>query len=214
LVLVAQLTTVGDINFEINLEVKDSLGNPIRYVANGIDTSYIQNQVMVTERVSPFLKYPPSCGCTDPFYLEYSNQYACSDSSACLTKIKLGCMDQLACNYDPDANFNVQEMCCYPGFCNDRDLDIVCPSLSSGNRVFQVYPNPTADNINIFVNGDNSEKMKVELYNQYGLLLSVRQFNIVGQNTFNVELNNLDHGVYMMKVITDNEIYNSTIIKQ
>lgn len=214
LVLVAQLTTVGDINFEINLEVKDSLGNPIRYVANGIDTSYIQNQVLVTERVSPFLKYPPSCGCTDPFYLEYSNQYACSDSSACLTKIKLGCLDQLACNYDPEANFNVQEMCCYPGLCNDRDLDIVCPSLSSGNRVFQVYPNPTSGDVNIFVKGDNSEIMKVELYNQYGLLLSVKQFNIIGQNTINIELNNLDQGVYMLKGITDNEIYNSTIILQ
>jgi hypothetical protein len=123
-------------------------------------------------------------------------------------------MDQLACNYDPDANFNVQEMCCYPGLCNDRDLDIVCPSLSTGNRVFQVYPNPTSNDVNIFIKGDNSEKMKVELYNQYGLLLSVRQFNIFGQNTFNMELNSLDHGVYMLKVITDNEIYNSTIIKQ
>lgn len=214
LVLVAQLTTIGDLNFEINVEVKDSLGNLIRYVANGVDTSYIQNQVLVTERLSPFLKYPASCGCTDPFYLEYSNQFACSDSSACLTKIKLGCMDQFACNYDPDANFNVQEMCCYPGLCNDRDLDVVCPSLSSGNRLFQVYPNPTLNNVVINLKGDNSQKMKVELYNQYGLLLQVSAFNMNGQNNFNLDLEKLDHGVYMLKVTTENDIYNSTVIKQ
>ncbi len=213
-VLVAQLTTIDDINFEINLEVKDSSGNLVRYIAVGNDTTYIQNQVQVTERLSPFLKYPPSCGCTDPYYLEYSNQYACSDSSACLTKIKLGCMDQLACNYDPDANFNVNEMCCYPGFCNDRDLDIVCPSLSSGNRLFQVYPNPTVDNINMVINGDDSKLINIEVYNAYGVLLFIHQFNIVGQNVVNMSLNSLEHGVYMLKAYTEKGIYNSTIIKQ
>jgi len=213
-ILVAQLTTVGDINFEINIEVKDSLGNLIRYVADGSDTSYIQNQVLVTERVSPFLKYPASCGCTDPFYLEYSNLYACSDSSACLTKIKLGCMDQSACNYDPDANFNVQEMCCYPGLCNDRNLDVVCPSLSSGNREFRVYPNPTSENINVIIKGDKSKILKLELFNQFGLLVMVKEIEIAAQDSFNLGLQNLDNGVYMLKAISENDIYNRTIIKQ
>jgi hypothetical protein len=213
-ILVAQLTTVGDINFEINIEVKDSLGNLIRYVADGSDTSYIQNQVLVTERVSPFLKYPASCGCTDPFYLEYSNLYACSDSSACLTKIKLGCMDQSACNYDPDANFNVQEMCCYPGLCNDRNLDVVCPSLSSGNREFRVYPNPTSENINVIIKGNKSKILKLELFNQFGLLVMVKEIEIAAQDSFNLGLQNLDNGVYMLMAISENDIYNRTIIKQ
>ena len=214
LVLVAQLTTVGDINFNINIEVKDSLGNLIRYVANGNDTSYIQNQVLVIEKVSPFLSYPASCGCTDPFYLEYSTQYACSDSTACLTKIKLGCMDQLACNYDSDANFNVPEMCCYPGYCNDRNLDVVCPDLSSGNRELQVYPNPTSMNMIVKLNGVKQNFVKVELFNQFGLLLFSSQYEMNIENSFNLDLQLLTHGIYFLKVITDNEVFNKTVIKQ
>ena len=69
-VLVAQLTTNGDISFELNVEVKETDGTITKYVATGIDT--------LDEKVSPWLKYPPSCGCMDPNYLEYSSNYLCS----------------------------------------------------------------------------------------------------------------------------------------
>jgi len=38
---------------------------------------------------------------------------------------------RMACNYDPNANFNIPELCCYPGLCGDRDIAVVCPQLSS-----------------------------------------------------------------------------------
>ncbi len=95
-VLVAQLTTTGEISFEINLEIEenDDVGTRIiKYVANG-------DSLSSDERISPYLKYPRACGCTDPQYLEYNPSYACMVSDSCRTQIIFGCMDTLACNYD------------------------------------------------------------------------------------------------------------------
>jgi hypothetical protein len=123
-------------------------------------------------------------------------------------------MDQLACNYDSDANFNVPEMCCYPGYCNDRNLDVVCPDLSSGNRELQVYPNPTSMNMIVKLNGVKQNFVKVELFNQFGLLLFSSQYEMNIENSFNLDLQLLTHGIYFLKVITDNEVFNKTVIKQ
>jgi hypothetical protein len=105
-------------------------------------------------------------------------------------------------------------MCCYPGLCNDRNLDVVCPSLSSGNREFRVYPNPTSENINVIIKGNKSKILKLELFNQFGLLVMVKEIEIAAQDSFNLGLQNLDNGVYMLKAISENDIYNRTIIKQ
>ena len=76
-VLVAQLTTKGEISFELNIEVEEFDGSNsqiVQYVAN--DDILIND-----ERISPFLKYPQSCGCTDPVYFEYNSD--CSPCDIC-----------------------------------------------------------------------------------------------------------------------------------
>ncbi|HKC69309.1 MAG TPA: hypothetical protein VKG26_13820, partial [Bacteroidia bacterium] len=68
-ILVAQLTTKGTLTFELNVVVVDSTGHSIYYVAknpSGTDTL-----------LSPFLSYPPACGCRDDRYLEYNPSAAC-----------------------------------------------------------------------------------------------------------------------------------------
>ena len=154
-VLVAQLSTKGDVSFEINLEVEEtvsSITRIVKYVANG-------STLLSDERLSPWLKYPPVCGCTDPHFLEYSPSYSCSNSDSCSTLIVYGCMDTMACNFDPDANFNLPALCCYPGYCNDRDINIVCPDIAIEKQAknnFVMFPNPTKDKISIRGNCDDN----------------------------------------------------------
>jgi hypothetical protein len=210
-VLIGQFTTAGQLEFELNITVIDSTGATINYVASGNDT-VIQNSIY---KSLPILKYPPQCGCLDPNYIEYSAQNACSDSSKCLTLVKLGCMDVLACNYDADANYSVPEMCCYPGYCNDRDIAFVCPDINSGNRLMSVYPNPANSDITISLDGNkNLGETQFILMNSFGKEIMNFSDNVSeGSWTKNISLNNLVSGIYILKCLSQDAIQSQVIIK-
>jgi hypothetical protein len=210
-VLIGQFTTAGQLEFELNITVIDSTGTTINYVAAGNDTT-IQNEIF---KSLPILKYPPQCGCLDPNYIEYNAQNACSDSTKCLTLVRLGCMDPLACNYDADANYSVPEMCCYPGYCNDRDIAFVCPAINTGNRIMTVFPNPTNSEININLDGvKNIGETQFVLMNSFGKEMMNFSENISeGVWTKNISLNNLVSGIYILKMISNEEVQSQFIIK-
>lgn len=146
-VLVAQLTTLGELTLKLNivLDIFDGNGyTTVTYVADG-------DSLLPGEQQSAFLSYPPACGCTDPEFLEYSSAYACSEPDSCQTPVVFGCMDTLACNYDPAANFNIPQICCYPGSCNDRNLMVVCPSLATARfGIHELFPNPARDVMTVY----------------------------------------------------------------
>lgn len=139
-VLVAQVTTAGELTFELNVEVECG-GTVLRFVAR--DTLLAPD-----ETPNGLLVYPPACGCTDPYFLEYDPTAGCDDGS-CATAIVYGCLDPAACNYSTTANFNIPELCCYgPTDCNGLDVTVVCPDVSvdeveGAARPVRVMPNPT-----------------------------------------------------------------------
>lgn len=194
-ILVAQLTTKGELSFELNIEVIDTLGNIIKYVANG-DT------LLAGEKVSPYLKYPPVCGCTDANYLEFSENYGCLNPDSCKTLIVFGCMDPNACNYDPNANFNIQSLCCYPGYCNDRDLAIVCPDLTQ--KRLELYPNPANDEMTLEISSDINENINYFIYDAFGRLLMEKNSSVTkGISLLKIDISNLNTGVYMIRLSKD-----------
>lgn len=146
-ILIAQITTAGDLSFALNVELLDSLGNVVRYVAN-------DDTLLANETAYGLLNYPPECGCMDPNFLEYDPTAGCDDGS-CATAIVFGCLDTTACNFDPDANFNVDALCCYgPGDCNGLDINIVCPGVgldesSTATNAFNAWPNPADDGLTV-----------------------------------------------------------------
>ena len=210
-VLIAQLTTAGQLEFELNITVIDNSGATVNYIATGNDTT-IQNEIF---KSFPLLKYPPQCGCLDPNYIEYNKQNACNDSTKCITLVRLGCMDLLACNYDPDANYSVPEMCCYPGYCNDRDIAFVCPAINTGNRIMTVFPNPTNSEININLDGVKSiGETQIVLMNSFGKeMMNISENISEGVWTKNISLNNLVSGIYILKMISNDEVQSQVIIK-
>jgi hypothetical protein len=195
-VLVAQLTTKGEISFELNIEVIDTAGNVIKLVAD--------NTVLLPgEQVSPSLKYPAECGCKNANYLEYNAAYGCDDSTACKTLIVCGCMDTMACNYDAAANKNIESLCCYPGYCNDRDLEVVCPELVL-NRIaaieLNLFPNPADKQLTLQVPATNDNKVQYTVYNAYGSLVFAKDLGILGGNIFEtIDITKLERGLYLLR---------------
>lgn len=212
-VLIGQFTTAGDLRFELNIELEqiDQNGNPVNisYVA-GDDT------LRPGEVVSPFLTYPLQCGCNDPDYLEYSQIYTCLNEDSCKTLIVFGCTDSMACNYNPEANFNLPNLCCYPGKCNDLDIALVCPQLNEGrfsDRDLLIYPSPGNGYISMEVYSKTEEPALLEVYNLTGIRVYAKPVYLDAGITRSVhDLTNLSSGVYSARLISPEALRNVLII--
>ena len=213
-VLLAQLTTLGEISFEINLEIEiQTQTGPqiIKYVAR--DSVLLEDELL-----SPLLTYPEVCGCQDPDYLEFSPSFACSDSTGCLNLIVFGCMDPLACNYNASANFNLQEICCYIGDCNDLDIAEVCPELSANSIEKQkllVFPNPGQDVLSIQADFDAGTPVDVRITSGIGALVYGKSNLLPSSgNTVLLEALNCAPGVYFVQILQGDKLFNAYWIRQ
>jgi len=196
-ILIAQLTTKGQLSFELNIQVSDSSGNITNYIANGHDSDYTGGK----DRVTSLLKYPPECGCRDANYLEYNANAGCDNLDSCKTRIVFGCMDTTACNYNPNANFNIQSLCCYPGYCKDRDISVVCPSTGNAAGRIDIYPNPAQNLFTLQSSAEQSQETKYIIYNCFGRVVKEKHLGIVsGTITQQVDISDLQAGVYMLRL--------------
>ncbi len=210
-ILVAQLTTLGDISFEINLELEilvEGVPQLVKYVA--------RNEALAEHEVfQPLLSYPYECGCTDPDYLEASTLFACTDNSKCLTQIVIGCMDSLACNYNREANFNLPELCCYVGFCHDLDISVVCPDLQPREGIdrnqIKLYPNPVNSELIIALEFVLHNDIAFIIYDMLGR--SVHQGVMQGQ-TKHIEVSHLVQGYFTLQMNINGELFSLPFVKE
>ncbi|MGZ4057329.1 MAG: T9SS type A sorting domain-containing protein, partial [Bacteroidia bacterium] len=164
--------------------------------------------------VSGVLKYPPACGCKDPNFLEYNANYSCSVPDSCHTRIVFGCMDTLACNYDPHANFHIQYLCCYPGNCNNRDIALVCPSIS-GDGGLHIYPNPAHDQMTLHFSAGTNNEVRYEIYNLFSLKVIEKDLGIRnGSIDEIVDVSDLTPGSYYVRIYAGSNIQSTTFMKQ
>ena len=196
-VIIAQLTTLGELAFSINITVEE--------LVNGVPTvvNYVSQDTLLgaNEKYNPFLSYPYSCGCNNPNYLEYNSSFVCLEEGSCVTPIVFGCMDSLACNYDPAVNISVEALCCYPGSCAGRNIEEVCPSLMGNDFDVNVYPNPTENNLTLSIISGLEGIWNYEIYSSYGSnmksgSISTSDLNIVVP----LETSELVPGIYQIKV--------------
>jgi hypothetical protein len=212
-VLVAQLTTKGDISFELNIQVQKTDGSSvINYVARKAPGDAALGNIY-----SLLLSYPqvPVCGCKDLNYMEYNPIYDCNNMDSCKTKIVFGCMDPKACNYDSNANYPLNSLCCYPGSCADRDISIVCPDLGSTfTSQILLYPNPAKNNINIEVSTNKDSETKFEIYNSFGRSVLNKNLGIVnGTISSSFDVSSLENGIYMIRFQIGDKLENKIFIK-
>ncbi len=209
-ILIAQLTTKGQLSFELNLEVQvmvDSVPTIIKYVAN-------DSILLAGEEMNAFLTYPFICGCTDPNYMEFSPAFACYAPGTCITPIVYGCMDTMACNYDPTVNFSIPGLCCYPGFCADRDITVVCPSINGSQFEFEIYPNPTNDDLYLNVKAGDNQEMKYTVYNSFGVVVFEKDLGSINLiENEKIDLSNCDSGLYHIKVTVGDKFDSKLFMK-
>ncbi len=97
-----------------------------------------------------------------------------------------------------------------------KDIIIAEPSvaISSNQTLFQIYPNPTSGKFSLyFTENDLSAITSVEVFNMLGeKILSVEPANINQYYVF--DLTNRQTGLYIIRVIKDNEMGVEKIIKQ
>ena len=205
-VLIAQLTTKGQLSFELNVEVLDSSDKVTKIVA--VDRG------KAGEKFSPYLSYPLLSGCLDPNFLEYSDKYGRNDSNQCKTPIIFGCLDPQACNYDSKANTNIASLCCYPGFCNDRDLSIVCPALLESPQVF-IYPNPSFNTVTFKFEALNNKAVSYTITNESGIVITKKDLGILNQTTYEtIAIATYIKGIYHCSIVIGTDIETRTFIKQ
>ncbi len=209
-ILIAQLTTKGELSFNLNIETEEIINGDtitVKYVSN--------NEILLPgEKYNPYLSYPFDCGCNDPDFLEYDSKYVCYLENSCLTPLVFGCNDTMACNYDPNVNFLVKNLCCYPGSCQDRDISIVCPSLGVDSFEFSIYPNPAENSL--FLEGLNTLlfEVKYTIYDSYGL--KILEKNIGNNNPVifeEINISSFDKGLYLLRVESENNYVNKQFIK-
>jgi hypothetical protein len=196
-VLVAQVTTMGELSFTLNARVAVfTNGDTLVYTYVGTNTVNEENQFF-----NAFLNYPQLCGCQDPNYLEYNSAFACSEEGACVTPNVIGCMDTLACNYDPQANVNVDLLCCYPGFCANLDIEEVCPQLKGNTFDVDVYPNPTQNELVLQVLSGVTSDVEYVIYNYYGIEMASRSISQAPLNYVErLDVSAFNQGIYQVKV--------------
>ena len=197
-VLIAQLTTAGELSFELNIELEvyqNGSWMSKKYVAR--DTLLLNDEIFDVT-----LRYPLECGCTDPSYLEYSSAYGCTLDGSCITPVITGCLDTNACNFDPNVNVFVPGLCCYPGNCGGRDIAVVCPQLWEDNFEVLVVPNPTENSAKLTVNGDFLNKeVSWTLSNTFGKVIESQQFTSTSTTNLNIDLDLSEQqaGIYFLE---------------
>ena len=82
-----------------NLLVTNYCGDTLYYVGDTLLFDTISSPSFAIELCEPILP----AGCTDPLFVEYDLN-AVVDNGGCLTEIVLGCIDEDALNYSPEAN--------------------------------------------------------------------------------------------------------------
>jgi len=84
-------------------------------------------------------------------------------------------------------------------------LDFLSSVKKKRIQEFSVYPNPCSGSINLKM--EQSTKKEVEIFNNLGQL-------VIAKNTYNqvLDINNLNNGIYWIRLISDNKIFHSKFI--
>lgn len=78
-----------------------------------------------------------------------------------------------------------------------------------------VYPNPTKDNITLQIQSTSQQKMHIDIINGNGKVVKALVINAVnGLNQQTVNVSSLQHGLYVVKIVSNNQTTISKFIKE
>ena len=117
-------------------------------------------------------------------------------------------------NFNPEANTADLNNCCYPGFCNERDIEQVCPHLKGASFDVNVFPNPANDFITLNAISGVASNIEYWIYNYSGVLLNHELIPNAPLNySKTISLAGYDNGVYQIKVSGISGMENKLFVK-
>ena len=82
------------------------------------------------------------------------------------------------------------------------------------NNSCKAYPNPFENSINIHLEDIDNSSVKADLYNVLGSLIQTKDFgNTKNSGDYYLDTKNLPNGIYLLKVSTENKIFNFKLYK-
>jgi hypothetical protein len=82
---------------------------------------------------------------------------------------------------------------------------VVC--MANGSDVISIFPNPTADKLNVTMTLSAADRGRIMIYNPYGQLVTSQFVEPAqGFNTYSFDLGNLAQGQYLVSFMMDNKV--------
>ena len=210
IIMVAQVTTKGELSFSLNCQIvslTEIEGVKPSFFYYHSDTLLPPDVInRESHRFSNLMNYPLLRGCTDPYFVQYDPEAGIDDGS-CRDSIVLGCMDLMACNFDPLANFHVSGICCYGSdSCDDRNLEVVCPDYQDNGISLEVFPNIVSYELQYEVTVPNiSTNNNLSIYSIFGnKVRDIKLPDFNGTISDIIEVKDLEKGMYILKIRSEN----------
>lgn len=101
-------------------------------------------------------------------------------------------------------------------FTYSKIVTVSCQYSSEKNIVVFVYPNPTENVLNVFINSIEEASAAVKFYDLNTSLIFQKQIDITtGNNLLDISLQNVPYGMYFVEISNSNGVlYKNKIIKQ
>jgi hypothetical protein len=77
-----------------------------------------------------------------------------------------------------------------------------------------VYPNPTSKELNIQLPENIGNTIQIELINLTGKVIMNQTFNTLGKNEISLNTEQLVNGIYLIKVLSQNQVFITKIVKE
>jgi hypothetical protein len=109
------------------------------------------------------------------------------------------------CLKGKDAEFYVE------GLCGGRDSQI----LTGNSTIFNVYPLPAGNEMNIFIYDNEDKEFEIEIYDQIGKKLYESNYNVSSKTATEFKINTVDisNGTYVLRLKDGSKVlYNKVII--
>ncbi len=115
-------------------------------------------------------------------------------------------------SFNCDNGFNIQGNSVL--FIDNLSFDTLINSVAthnSMNKLFNLYPNPASDMVTLNIDNRNNNELKLNIYNDIGLLV---KSEILNQNKHQISIGELSNGIYLFTIISGDLIENQRLIIQ
>jgi len=98
-------------------------------------------------------------------------------------------------------------------FTKEKVYTVSVAEAKEKTKILDVYPNPASENLNITFAG-GAEQTLLSIYDVSGKEVFQKQINNIGLNQENIDVSNLDKGIYILMLTTENSNSSKKIIIQ